>query len=69
MRENIDTVIILLSYTAISIRYYHNSIVMYNYSIRKLPVDHKCGIRQSFTTSLLLTPLFFLDFFGFFEVK
>ena len=28
-----------------------------------LPSDHKCAIRQGFAASLLLTPLFFSEFF------
>ena len=40
--------------------------LLYNINgfIRKLPVDHKYAIRQSFTAFLLLTPLFFLEFLG-----
>ena len=34
-----------------------------------LPADHKCAIRQGFAASLLLTPLFFLDFGGIFGLK
>ena len=40
--------------------------MLYNINgfIQKLPVDHKCGIRQRFAAFLLLTPLFFPEFLG-----
>ena len=40
--------------------------MLYNINgfIRKLPADHKCGIRQSFAAFLLLTHLFFPEFLG-----
>jgi hypothetical protein len=40
--------------------------LLYNINgfIRKLPIDHKCEIRQSFAAFLLLTPLFFPEFLG-----
>jgi len=34
-----------------------------------LPADHKCAIRQGFAASLLLTPIFFLDFWWNFRAQ